>query len=249
MRIRFWPAFAVAFVMAVTIALGFWQLGRARQKEARQQAITHFEQAAPQTVGRDTLPLASIEYHRVRASGRFMPERVVYLQNRPYDDQPGFYVVMPMQLANGGYVLVNRGWLPRASTDMNAIAPYKTPPGQVYIEGVARADASRAFQLGGADSAASGPIRQNLDVHAYAREIGLPLQPFVMFETSDTGDGLVRDWPPPTLGVERNYGYMVQWWSMALVALLFGLYAARQAARKAAGAGTTARSRVRQGPL
>jgi cytochrome oxidase assembly protein ShyY1 len=42
----------------------------------------------------------------------------------------------------------------------------------------------------------------------------------------------VRDWPAPTLGVERNYGYMLQWWGMAAAAIAFGLYAARRAARK-----------------
>ena len=49
---------------------------------------------------------------------------------------------------------------------------------------------------------------------------------------NDTGDKLVRDWPAPTLGVERNYGYMFQWWGMAAAALGFGLYAARRAAKK-----------------
>jgi cytochrome oxidase assembly protein ShyY1 len=27
-----------------------------------------------------------------------MPEQVVFLDNRPYNDQPGFYVVMPLKL-------------------------------------------------------------------------------------------------------------------------------------------------------
>jgi cytochrome oxidase assembly protein ShyY1 len=69
-------------------------------------------------------------------------------------------------------------------------------------------------------------------VQAYAAETGLPLQPFVIQQLSDDGDKLVRDWPAPTTGVERNYGYMFQWWGMAAAALGFGLYAARRAAKK-----------------
>ena len=69
------------------------------------------------------------------------------------------------------------------------------------------------------------------------RETGLPLQPFVIQQLSDTGDKLVRDWPAPTLGVERNYGYMFQWWGMAAAALGFGVYAARRAAKKNARRG------------
>ena len=86
-------------------------------------------------------------------------------------------------------------------------------------------------------------IRQNLDVAAYAAETGLPLQSFVIQQLSDDGDKLVRDWPAPTSGVERNYGYMFQWWGMAAAALVFGLYAARRAAKKehAPGVVTAAR--------
>ena len=39
---------------------------------------------------------------------------------------------------------------------------------------------------------------------------------------STTGDGLRREWPLPTLGVDRHYGYAAQWF--ALAALMTGLY-------------------------
>lgn len=234
MKIRLIPALAVIIVMIVTIRLGFWQLDRAHQREALAAQIARYEHAPPRTVGSAPVALKAVEFHRVRATGRFLPRYVVYLDNRPYRDQPGFYVVMPLELADGGYVLVNRGWLPRNADIRTAIAPYRTPPGNVTIEGIARADASRAFELGHGGSAPHQAIRQNVDVSAYATETGLPLQSFVIQQTSDLDDGLVRDWPAPTTGVERNYGYMVQWWAMAAAALAFGLYAARRAARKTA---------------
>ncbi|QGZ60472.1 SURF1 family protein [Paraburkholderia acidisoli] len=236
MKIRLVPALLILIVMAVTIRLGFWQRDRAHQKEALQAQITQYETSAPQTVGAAPLALKDIQFHRVRASGTFMPAQVVYLDNRPYNDQPGFYVVMPLKLAGGGVVLVNRGWLPRNMAVRTAIAPYETPTGVVEVEGIARADATRAFELGANGSAAHQKIRQNLGVASYAAETGLPLQPFVIQQTGFVPafkDGLVRDWPVPDTDVERNYGYMLQWWGMALAALLFGLYAARKAATKA----------------
>jgi surfeit locus 1 family protein len=117
-------------------------------------------------------------------------------------------------------------------SNRETIAPYTTPPGEIEIEGIVRADASRAFELGQGGSAAHQLIRQNLDTAAYAAETGLPLRPFVIQQSGDDGDHLVRDWPAPDNGVERNYGYMFQWWGMAAAALVFGLYAARRAARK-----------------
>ncbi|WP_240766788.1 SURF1 family protein [Paraburkholderia flava] len=232
MKIRWIPALLILVVVALTVRLGFWQRDRAHQKEALQTHIVQFEHAAPVAVGSQRIDLKDIEFHRVRARGQFMPDLVVYLDNRPYNDQAGFYVVMPFKLADGGYVLVNRGWLPRNSSDRTAIEPFDTPKGDIEIEGIARADASKAFELGQGGSAAHQKIRQNLDVAAYATETGLPLQPFVIQQVSDDGDRLVRDWPAPTTGVERNYGYMLQWWGMAIAAIAFGLYAARRAAKK-----------------
>jgi cytochrome oxidase assembly protein ShyY1 len=233
MKIRFWPTLLILIVMAVTIRLGFWQRDRAHQKEALNAHIVAFEHAPAQRVSATPVALKDIEFHRVLANGTFMPERAVYLDNRPYRDQPGFYVVMPLKLDGGGYVLVNRGWLPRNISNRTGIEPFETPDHEVEIEGVARANASQAFELGRGGSAPGLQVRQNLSVAAYARETGLPLQPFVIEQQNDTGDKLVRDWPTPTLGVETNYGYMVQWWGMAFAALGFGLYAARRAARNA----------------
>lgn len=232
MKIRLLPALLILIVVLVTVRLGFWQRDRAHQKEALQARITQFENAPPQSVGAAPLALKDVEFHRVSARGSFVPDKVVYLDNRPYNDQPGFYVVMPFKLVDGGYVLVNRGWLPRNVADRTTIEPYVTPPGQIEIEGIARADATRAFELGQGGSAAHQVIRQNLDVTAYAGETGLPLKPFVIQQLSDDGDKLVRDWPVPTTDVERNYGYMFQWWGMAVAAVGFGLYAARRAAKK-----------------
>jgi surfeit locus 1 family protein len=235
MKFRLVPTLLILLVMAVTIRLGFWQRDRAHQKEVLQAQIERYESALPQAVGAAPLPLGTIEFHRVRATGTFMPNLVVYLDNRPYNDQPGFYVVMPFKLQGGGYVLVNRGWLPRNMADRTTIAPYDTPAGPVTVEGIARADASRAFELGAGGSAPHQKIRQNLGVASYAAETGLPLQPFVIQQTGfapAVADGLVRDWPAPTTDVERNYGYMLQWWGMAAAALGFGLYAARRSAAK-----------------
>lgn len=231
MKIRLIPTLLILLVVVVTVRLGFWQRERAQQKEALEAHITRFENAPALPVSAAPLELKDIEFHRVKARGSFVADKVVYLDNRSYNEQPGFYVVMPFRLADGGYVLVNRGWLPRNMSSRETIAPYTTPKGEIEIEGTARADASRAFELGQGGSAAHQSIRQNLDLAAYAAETGLPLQSFVLQQTSDDGDGLIRDWPAPTTGVERNYGYMFQWWGMAVAAVVFGLYAARRAAR------------------
>jgi cytochrome oxidase assembly protein ShyY1 len=40
-------------------------------------------------------------------------------------------------------------------------------------------------------------------------------------DAGNAGDGLVRDWPAPSLGIERHRGYAVQWYALALMAVIF----------------------------
>lgn len=233
LKIRFWPFLAILIAVALAVRLGFWQLDRAHQKEALAAQLMRYQNSTPIPLGASRLPLKEIEYHRVRARGRFMPERVVYLDNRAYNARPGFHVLMPLALEEGTYVLVNRGWIPCNMQDRTVLASYATPTDKVAIEGIARADPGQAFELGEGGSAAHLRIRQNLDLAAYQLETGLPLQPFVIWQTNEIDDQLVRAWPNILTGVERNYGYMLQWWGIAAAIVLSGLYAARRAALSA----------------
>lgn len=231
------PALLIVLGVLLTAALGAWQYQRAQMRLARQAQIEYAEQAPAITLDASARALGDVENRRVRVTGRFLHNRVVYLDNRPRNELPGFYVVMALQVAPERVVLVNRGWLPRDLRDRTAIMPYPTPGGDVTIEGIAQPDPSRAFELGRGGSAAGMPIRQNLDVAEYARETSLPLQPFVIMQTNDTGDHLLRDWPAPASGADRNYGYMAQWFGMSLILALLGLRLAYRRGRRLALAG------------
>jgi len=88
MKIRLVPALLILLVVAVTLRLGFWQRDRAHQKEALEARITQFENAPAQAVTSAPVALKDIEFHRVKARGTFVADKVVYLDNRPYNDQP-----------------------------------------------------------------------------------------------------------------------------------------------------------------
>ena len=75
------------------------------------------------------------------------------------------------------------------------------------------------------DGAASGVIRQNLDLTAFALETGLQLRPLSLVQEEATpalNDGLLRQWPRPAAGVDKHRGYAFQWF--ALATLILGLY-------------------------
>ena len=80
---------------------------------------------------------------------------------------------------------------------------------------------ARLYEFPGA---ASGAIRQNLELSAFMRETGLRLAPLSVLQEPASGvnDGLLRQWAQPALGVNTHYGYAFQWF--ALSALMAGLY-------------------------
>jgi surfeit locus 1 family protein len=219
---------AVAALLAalLTARLGVWQLDRAGQKEALQAAID--TQAALPILKAAELPRRALPtgraptYRRIELEGQWLADRTVYLDNRQMGGHPGWFVMTPLRLPEGDAVLVQRGWLPRGPQDRKQVPPFETSVGSVRLLARIAPPPSRLMQLG-ADS--PGPIRQNLDLDAFADEIDTPLRPLTLVElatAANAGDGLRRDWPQPALDVQKHYGYAAQWF--AFCALTTGLY-------------------------
>ncbi len=237
-RRRAWVLIAATlFGVALTTRLGLWQLDRAAQKTALQQRLdgrAALPPLGPQALEALDAPGASSEdllYRHLRITGRWIERATVYLDNRQMNGRPGFFVITPLQPEGGGpAVLVQRGWIPRDANERTRLAPVSTPAGDVAVYGRIAPPPSRLYEF---SAAASGPIRQNLDLDAYAHETGLSLRPVSIVEDDPPGtpgagganpaaDGLWRHWPPPAIDVSKHLGYAVQWF--ALGALMAGLY-------------------------
>jgi len=243
------PMLAGVALIALTCSLGRWQLARAHERIEREARIVALENAPAQRITAQPVAADAVLYRPVLLRGTYDVGHTVLLENRPHVtngiSQPGFEVLIPLMLegAGGRAVLVNRGWLPRDPIDRTRIAPYTTPAGEVQVEGMAVPHASRVFSLGRKDGAdeVGQRLRQNIDLDAFSREIGVPLQPFVVEQQSDAQDGLARDWPRADLGADRNYGYAFQWFAMAAAVLglmvVYGVRRYRHLSRLAGASG------------
>jgi surfeit locus 1 family protein len=158
----------------------------------------------------------------VQLQGHWLPEHTVYLENRQMNARVGFYAVTPLMLADGTAVLVQRGWFARDQLDRLRISAPVAPAGLQRVTGHIALQPARLFEFEGA---ASGAVRQNLDVAAFRQQTALPLRllTVVQEDAADTAaDGLLRQWPQPALGVDKHHGYAFQWF--ALSALTVGLW-------------------------
>ncbi|MEO7116106.1 MAG: SURF1 family protein [Caldimonas sp.] len=217
----------LAAVAAITLTarLGAWQLDRASQKTALQASLDLRSLEPPldgRSLARTPQAAEAQHFRRVVLHGRWLPDRTVFLDNRQMDGHVGFFVVTPLALETSGTVLVQRGWAPRDFVDRTVLPTVATPTTPVTVEGAVAPSPSRLFEFA---DAGSGAIRQNLDIASFGRETGLDLLPVSVLQHDSAGaapDGLARHWPPPTIDVQKNYGYAAQWFAMALgIAFLY----------------------------
>lgn len=221
-RFRFIPFVAAAIAVAIGLSLGQWQTRRAEQKLTIEAQLQQ-RQAAP-AIHLDALPVnpAELEYRRVRVKGEFLRDWPVYLDNRPHNGVAGFYLVMPFKIAASNlHILVARGWIPRNPADRTKLPNVFTPSGTIEIEGTARLSIGQVMQLGTVVAPRPHAIVQNLDIAGFAASGKLDMQAIFLEQGSDTHDGLVRDWPRPSTGVEKHRGYAFQWYALAAMAFIF----------------------------
>jgi surfeit locus 1 family protein len=133
----------------------------------------------------------------------------------------GYHVITPLRIAGSAmHVLVNRGWVP-ATRDRNQLPEVQTPGGTVDVSGVATAATQKTLELSG--ELVAGKVWENLDLDRYRSATGLALQPVMILQQDDNKDGLIREWPRPDIGVGKNLGYALQWFSMAAAVLVIYL--------------------------
>ena len=229
-RSRFWPTAATAIGVAVTVALGNWQLSRAAQKRELKQRYETLAAQPPINVGREPLAADGVDLRRVEARGVFEPQHAVFVDNRILNGVPGYHVVMPLRVEGGDVrVLVNRGWVARPAlrSDLPAV---RTPEGPVTITGTATVPHRGAFER--SDTIVEGRIVQNLTIPRYREMTPIAVQPFVLRQDSALDDGLKREWPAPDFGIDKHYGYAFQWFALAATLTVFYAYTQLKRGRK-----------------
>lgn len=221
-KFRWIPACATLLLAAAGTMLGQWQTHRAGEKLAIDQRMQTRAKEAPLVALPPDNQVEAVEFRHVLLAGQFLPRWTLYLENRPHDGVPGFHVLMPFKIAGSDrVVMVARGWAPRDAADRTRVPQVTTPAGEVSVDGVLRRDAGHVLQLGQPDAPQPGAILQNLDMDALARVSGLALSSYVIEQRGELGDKLVRDWPLPSMGVERHQAYALQWYALAAMSLVF----------------------------
>lgn len=204
--------------VVVTILLGNWQMGRARDKASQQARLEEAWRKPPATLESGIGHPEALNYKAVEVRGRFLAAHTIFLDNRLRSGVSGYEVVTPIALPGAKAVLVNRGWL-RASPDKSVLPAVPASPEDVRLTGMALPVSTRFVEL--SEHTVAGRIWQNLDFNRYRAETGLDLLPLVIQQHSPADDGLERNWPRPDLRIDTHRAYAMQWYTMAAAITLF----------------------------
>lgn len=136
-RPRLVPTLFVGLALVILLGLGTWQVERLAWKTKLIDTVAQRMSAPPRAItGAD---LASVgEYERVKVEGRFLNDREMHMLARSKaGNEIGYQVLTPFEIAGGGTVIVNRGFVPSERRD-----PATRPEGQIdgttTVTGIAR---------------------------------------------------------------------------------------------------------------
>ena len=226
-------------VLAVVLglaSLGMWQLSRLEEARARTDARQQRLEEAPVPVGEllaglsldDTDQLAGLEFRRVTATGTYRPGDEVLQRGRSNQGRTGFHVLTPLDLADGGTVVVRRGWVPFDNELRPPVADAAPPSGTVTVEGYLE----RSIPQPTGPLTPRDPEEGALDIvfHADLERLApqldgdlLPMLVHLEQQSPPTDGQLPIPAPRPAMDDGPHLGYAIQWFSFALIGA--GFYA------------------------
>jgi surfeit locus 1 family protein len=235
-RQRSWTGLLVPALVAfvVLIGLGTWQLQRKAWKEGL-IATLNAQLAAPPAAlppraAWPSLDQQNNEYRRVTLTVTFdnTKEALVFAAPsafRPDVSSPGFWIFTPARLADGGIVMINRGFVPESRQDPK-FRPEGEISGPLQIVGAMRWPDARHWFTPSDEPTHNLWFSRDPQAIAAAKDLG-PVAPFYVEEESPLPPGGLPQ--PGKLVVElpdNHLQYALTWYGLAIVlVVIFGTWA------------------------
>lgn len=212
--------------MAAFVALGTWQLGRQREKQAMLDGahrVLDRREAQPLSAASDAA--RSRGYDWVAGEGVFADAPAILLDNQQHAGRSGVRAYRVFVPTAADPLLVELGWLPLRGDRRMPSVP--RPQDRLRIEGLLAPPPAHGI-------APAPPVRQpdgtllatSLEMPTMRQALAQPrLAPRVLRMDPASPLGYARDLEilPNTLPPERHLGYAVQWFALALAVLVVAL--------------------------
>lgn len=229
MTARHWhapSAFAwmlLAFGIAAFVALGFWQLDRARQKEQLLAAFAAGANGPAVEFARARDTLDAQRYPHVHVSGHFLPDRAYLRDEQLHQGKLGVHAIAVFAvLGEDRLLLVDRGWLAWNHAPGTTPVLPSLPVGEIELTGIYAPFPSSGLRVGGDALKTQNTwpkLTLRIDPAEISADLGKPLLPRMLLLDAAANSGFVREWTPNVMPPVRHRTYAFQWFTFALVAV------------------------------
>lgn len=220
-RARLFVIASFGIVALVFVRLGFWQMSRLRERRAANVVALAARSAPEIPLDSGTRITPELSGREVSVAGHYDHEHDMVLRGKAYGGSPGVEVVTPLVLDGGKLaVLVNRGFLP-APDAVTARTDSVREPGRVRVQGTALPVPSgngAPLERGGYTTWA------RLDRDALASRLPYAIAPVYVRQAPDPAlPRFPRRLEPLPIDDGPHLSYAIQWFSFALMAVIFGI--------------------------
>jgi len=213
-------------LIVVLVSLGRWQLRRADETRALYDAFDKGADAV-RVIGLQTPALP--RYQHIEAQGHYDQSRQILIDNmNDGGGHAGYFVITPFALTGGGWILVNRGWVP--------LGPHRSELPAVAVPGDVRTVRGRAdhlpspgIQMGQrAVLRPPFPVVANFpsraEIERLLNEGSWEKATDLMLLDPSQPEGYFRPWQAPGIPPFRHVMYAMQWFGLALaLGIIYGI--------------------------
>lgn len=234
-RPALWPTLITVPAVLITFGLGVWQVQRLFWKQG----------VIAERQGRAAMPVlaglparfdpADQEFRRVRIKGRFVHDKELLRPARSLKDGAiGFQVFTPFKLEAGGYIFVNRGWVPQQRELPDARRDGQVA-GTVTVEGVLRAPPKAGYFTPDNNPAKNRWFRIDLAQMAKATGLG-PFKSYYVDAGATPNPGGYPVGGQTRLTVRNEHlQYAITWFALSIIGIvIYVLYHRRREKRQGA---------------
>lgn len=206
--------------LAVLLALGTWQVQRLHWKESLLASISERRTAPPADLAAVEAMAGAgedVDYRSLRVTGTFLNDKERHFF-ATYQGRTGYYVYTPLQLADGRFLLVNRGFVPfeRKEPEMRKQGQLT---GEQVVTGLARAKLAEKPSWVVPDNDVAKNIFYWKDLDVMAQSAGLDpdqLVPFFMDADATPNPGGLPIGGVTQFDLPNNHlQYAVTWYGLA----------------------------------
>lgn len=220
--------------VVVLCSLGAWQVRRLHWKEGLIASIHSRMSAKPESIGQIEKRFSDggdVDYYPVAVEGRFLNDKEQHFL-ATYQGASGFYIYTPLAMADGRFVIINRGFVPYDMKD-----PATRQTGQlssdVAVTGLARNPLHAKPSSFVPDNDMSSNIYYWKDIDAMAARAGISranLVPFFIDAGKAPNPGGYPIGGVTMINLPNNHlQYAITWYGLAAVlVIILGLWLYRQ---------------------